>query len=151
MIAKLFDIVFTCDETLQTYADNVLDVCKKDQNVPIEWNVPNYVPSSIYLDLVFYPDETRRARLDCQDGLAKDRAVGYLIPCSSFQFEFFRLLMIYIGMPWLPMWLVSLLTLFKRKESVHRLSIGLYTWLDSFEKYRKGKRTKGRTIDAISK
>ena len=111
MIAKLFDIVFTCHETLHTYADNVLDVCKKDENVP------NYVPSSIYLDLVLYPDETRRTRLDCQDGLAKDRAVGYLILCSSFQFNFFRLRMIYVCLTWMSEWLVFLLIFLKVKRA----------------------------------
>ena len=103
------------------------------------------------VDVVFSTEDMKHARLDHQYRPAKDRAIVYTIPCSSYQFEFFSITY-NICRDVMAIRVVSCFTtlFFKIKESIHRFYRFLWLiWL--VWKSGKSRRKTGRIINVISK
>ena len=108
------------------------------------WNSDKLLFFTVYVDVVYFPNETQHGRLNHQSRVAKERAVGYLTPFFSCQFEHFRLCTIYVRLHGCRGGWSLCYPYFKTEESVHRFRIGLYAWFYSFEEKGEGGRWKDK-------
>ena len=105
-------------------------------------NVPNIVLSFLDVDGGF-----SLMRREDQDFINRssdiNRYLMDILPVHCHANYFFKLRLIYVGLPWLSEWLFAFLPFFENEESLRKFRTCFYAWFNLFKKISKRRHRKG--------